>query len=213
MAWYSDAVLDVKAKATVLSIDRNLANAGIVKQICDQYANFCDSSDAKKLSIKSRKITEGAESRLLFEMLCFTSFLTYQIIPKYVSTRKLFKKKINHELVDYYTDQVAKHLLRLCQDLRMTKLRDIVLISTSPEIKIKFGDPLNPGVRLTEYRECHARERGKETESFGEHIGKTLDPYHYHELSNLSRPQVSTLSKLAEESMTEVFNPSVKLKA
>ena len=107
MAWYSDAVLDVKAKATVLSLDRNLENAGIVKQIHDQYTNFCDSSEAKKLSIKPRKITEGAESRLLFEMLCFTSFLTHQTIPKYVSTRKLFRKKINYELVEYYIDQVG----------------------------------------------------------------------------------------------------------
>ena len=213
MARYSDAVLDVKAKATVLSLDRNLENAGIVKQIRDQYTNFCDSSEARKLSIKPRKITVGAESRLLFEMLCFTSFLTYQIIPKYVSTRKIIRKKINRELVDYYIDQVARHLLTLCQDLGMTKLRDIVLISTSPEIKIRFGDPLNPGVRLTEYRECHAKERGKETERFGEYIGKALDPYHYQELSNLSRPRILTLSQLAEEVMTEVFKPSVKLKA
>ena len=213
MAWYSDAVLDVKAKATVLSLDRYLENGGIVKQICDQYTNFCDSSDGREHSIRSRKITEGVESRLSFEVLCFTTFLTYQIVPKYLSRRRLIRKKIDHEQVDYYTDQVAKHLSRLCQDLRMTKLRDIILISTSPEIKIRFGDPLNPRLRLTEYRECHAREQGKETERFGEHIGKALDPYHYRELSNLSRPQVSSLSKLAEEAMTEVFKPSVELKA
>jgi hypothetical protein len=95
----------------------------------------------------------------------------------------------------------------------MTKLRDIVLISTPPETKIKFGDLLNPVVRLKEYAECLARKRGSETDRFGEHIGRALDPYHYQELATLTRPQVSTLSKLAEEVMTEVFKPSVKLKA
>jgi hypothetical protein len=213
MALYSEAELDVKARATVFSLDRNLEHARIVRQIGEQYTRLCDSPEAKKLSIKSRKITEGAQLRLLFEALCFTSFLTFQIIPKYVSTRKLIRKKINHQLVNYYINRVARHLLGLCQDLGMTKLRDIVLISTPPETKIKFGDPLNPVVRLKEYTECLARKRGSETDRFGEHIGRALDPYHYQELATLTRPQVSTLSKLAEEVMTEVFKPSVKLKA
>ena len=169
--------------------------------------------NTKKLSIKSREITEGAQLRLLFEALCFTSFLTFQIIPKYVSTRKLIRKKINHQLVNYYISRVDRHLLGLCQDLGMTKLRDIVLISTPPETKIKFGDPLNPVVRLKQYTEYLARKRGTEAEKFGEHIGRALDPYHYQELAKLTRPQVSTLSKLADEVMKEVFKPSVKLKA
>jgi len=99
MALYSEVELDVKAKATVFSLDRNLEHASIVRQIGEQYTRLCDSPEAKKLSIKSREITEGAQLRLLFEALCFTSFLTFQIIPKYVSTRKLIRKKINHQLV------------------------------------------------------------------------------------------------------------------
>ena len=95
----------------------------------------------------------------------------------------------------------------------MTKLRDIVLVSTAPETKIKFGDLLNPVVRLKEYAGCRARKRGTEIERFGEHIGRALDPYHYKELANLTRAQVPALSKLAEEVMTEVFKPTVKLKA
>jgi len=213
MALYSEVELDVKAKATVFSLDRNLEHASIVRQIGEQYTRLCDSPEAKKLSIKSREITEGAQLRLLFEALCFTSFLTFQIIPKYVSTRKLIRKKINHQLVNYYISRVARHLLGLCQDLGMTKLRDIVLISTPPETKIKFGDPLNPVVRLKQYTEYLARKRGTEAEKFGEHIGRALDPYHYQELAKLTRPQVSTLSKLADEVMKEVFKPSVKLKA
>ena len=212
MGSYSQAELDVKAKAAVFSLDRNLEQAGIIKQICQHYLAFCDSPEAKKLSIKSRKITEGAELRMLFEALCFTSFLTYQIIPKYVSRRRLMRKKINHELVDYYMKQVAKHLSGICQDFGMTKLQDIVFISPPPNVKIKFGDHLNPVVRLREYLKCHARKRGTEIERFGELIGKALDPYHYLELARLSRPQASNLSKLAEQVMKEVFKPAVKMK-
>lgn len=212
MALYSEAELDVKARAAVFSLDRNLERAGIVRQIGEQYTRLCDSPEAKKLSIKSRKITEGAQLRLLFETLCFTSFLTFQIVPNYVSTRKLLIRKINHQLVNYYINRVARHLLGLCQDLGMTKLRDIVLISTPPETKIKFGDPLSPVGRLKKYAECLARKRGTETKRFSEHIGRALDPYHYQELAKLTIPLVSTLSKLADQVMTEVFKPSVRLK-
>jgi hypothetical protein len=213
MAPYSEAELDVKAKATVFSLDRNLAQNSIVKKISDLYITFCESSRARKLSIKPRKVTEGVELRLLFELLCFTSFLTSQIIPNYVSTRKLVLRKTNYELVRYYSGQVAKHLEKFCQDLGMTKLREIIFISPPPDVKLKLGDPLHPTARLTEYAECHAERKGREVQHFAQHVSKALDPYHYPTLEVLWNAQVMTFKKLAERVMAEVFKPSVKLES
>ncbi|UCF00617.1 MAG: hypothetical protein JSV14_09330 [Deltaproteobacteria bacterium] len=213
MAPYSEAELDVKAKATVFSLDRNLAQNSIVKKISDLYITFCESSRARKLSIKPRKVTEGVELRLLFELLCFTSFLTSQIIPNYVSTRKLVLRKTNYELVRYYSGQVAKHLEEFCQDLGMTKLREIIFISPPPDVKLKLGDPLHPNARLTEYAECHAERKGREVQHFAQHVSKALDPYHYPTLEVLWNAQVMTFKKLAERVMAEVFKPSVKLES
>jgi hypothetical protein len=213
MAPYSEAELDVKAKATVFSLDRNLAQNSIVKEISDLYITFCESSRARKLSIKPRKVTEGVELRLLFELLCFTSFLTSQIIPNYVSTRKLVLRKTNYELVRYYSGQVAKHLEKFCQDLGMTKLREIIFISPPPDVKLKLGDPLHPTARLTEYAECHAERKGREVQHFAQHVSKALDPYHYPTLEVLWNAQVMTFKKLAERVMAEVFKPSVKLES
>ncbi len=211
MAMYSEAEFDVKAQATVFSLDRNLAQISIVKEISDLYITFCESSKARKLSMKPRKVTEGVELRLLFELLCFTSFLISQIIPNYVSTRKLLIKKTNYELVHYYSRQAAKHLEKLCQDLGMTKLREIIFISPPPDVKIKLGDPLHPIARLTEYSECHAEKKGREVQRFAQHLSKALDPYHYPDLEALWNPQVMALKKLAQRAMAEVFEPSVKL--
>ena len=211
MARYSEAELDVKAKATVFSLDRNLAQSSIVKQFSDLYITFCESSKARKLSIKPRAVTEGVELRLLFELLCYTSFLTSQLIPNYVSTRKLLRKKTNHELVRYYSGQVAKHLTRLCQDLGMTKLQEIIFISPPPDVKLKLGDPLHPTARLTEYSKCRAEKKGREVHHFAKHLSKALDPYHYPSLEPLWNPQVMTLKKLTQRAMAEVFEPSVKL--
>jgi hypothetical protein len=211
MALYSEPELDVKAKATIFSLDRNLEQNSIVKEISDLYVTFCESSKARKLSMKPRKVTEGVELRLLFELLCFTSFLTSQIIPNYVSTRKLVIRKTNYELVRYYCGQVAKHLEKFCQDLGMTKLREIIFISPPPDVKLKFGDPLHPTARLTEYSECHAEKKGRAVQHFAQHASKALDPYHYPDLEALWNPQVMTLKELAERVMAEVFTPSVKL--
>jgi hypothetical protein len=211
MALYSEAELDVKAKATVFALDRNLAQNSIIKEISDLYFTFCESSKAKKLSMKPRKVTEGVELRLLFELLCFTSFLTSQIIPNYVSTRKLLLKKIHYESVRYYSGQVAKHLTRFCQDLGMTKLREIIFISPPPDVKLKLGDPLHPTARLTEYAECYAGKKGREVQHFAQHLSKALDPYHYPDLEALWNPQVTTLKQLTQRAMAEVFKPSVKL--
>ena len=207
MALYSEAELDVKAKATVFSLDRNLAQNSIIKQISDLYITFCESSKARKLSMKPRKVTEGVELRLLLELLCFTSFLISQIIPNYVSTRKLLIKKTNYKLVHYYSGQAAKHLEKFCQDLGMTKLREIIFISPPPDVKIKLGDPLHPIARLTEYSECHAGRKGREVQHFAQHLSKALDPYHYPDLEALWNPQAVTLKKLAQKLWLMFLSP------
>jgi hypothetical protein len=213
MAIYSEAELDVKAKANVFSLDRNLESANVVRKISDAYLRFCESSEAKKRSIKSRKITEGVELRLLFEALCFTAFLTTKISPKYIATRRLFLKKVNHELVRYYNARVARHLIKLCNDLGMTKLSEIVVVSLSPQIKIKYGDPLHPIKRIKEYSESQKKKGGAEAQHFSRNIGKALDPFNYQSLEALWRDQVTALRKLSEKVLSEIFRLSVQLKA
>jgi hypothetical protein len=213
MAIYSEAELDVKAKATVFSLDRNLERTNLVREISDTYIRFCETSEAKKRFIKPRKITEGVELRLLFESLCFATFLTTKKTPKYISTKRFIIKKVNYELVRYYNARAGQHLIKLCHDLGMTKLSEIVLISSSPEIKIKHGDPLHPMTRLKEYSECQVRKRGTEVVHFGRNIGKALDPFNYQALETLWSELVKTLTKLTDKVLSEVFKPTVKLRS
>jgi hypothetical protein len=213
MAIYSEAELDVKAKATVFSLDRNLESTNVVRKISDTYIRFCETSEAKKRFIKPRRITEGVELRLLFELLCFATFLTTNITPRYISTKRLIIKKVNYELVRYYNARAAQHLTKLCHDLGMTKLSEVVLISSSPEIKIKHGDPLHPMTRLKEYLECQAGKRGTEALRFGRNVGKALDPFNYQALETLWGELVKTLTKLTHTVLSEVFKPTVKLRA
>ena len=213
MAIYPEAELDVKAKANVFSLDRNLESANVVREISDSYIRFCESSEAKNRSIRPRKITEGVELRLLFETLCFTAFLTTKISPRYMTTKRLILKKVNYELVRYYNAKLAQHLMKLCNDLGMTKLREIVLISSLPEIKIKYGDPLNPMTRLKEYFESEGGKSGTAAQQFGRNIGKALDPFNYQALEALGKEQVTALKRLSEKVLKEVFTLSVKLKA
>ena len=213
MAIYTEAELDVKAKATVFSLDRNLERNLVVKEISDTYLTFCQSPGAQERSIKARKITEGVELRILFETLCFATFLTTKRIPRYISTKGFIIKKVNHELVRYYNARTVQHLTKLCHDLGMTKLSEIVLISSAPEIKIKHGDPLRPITRLNEYSQSLGEKRGTETLHFGRHMGKALDPFNYRALASLWSEVVTSLTKLTDKVLTEVFKPTVELRA
>jgi hypothetical protein len=212
MALYSEAELDIKAKATVYSLERNLVHFNIVKGMLAHYKEFCEGSEAKKLSIKPRQITEGIELRLVFELLCFAVFITSRTVAKYIATRKLIVKKTNYPLVDYYNNRVSQHLTKLCQDLGMTKLREIVLISPPPHIKIKYGDSLHPLLRLTEYSKCHSTKKGSEVQHFGRHISKALDPYNYPILERLWNEEITTLTKLVARVIAEIFKPSITLR-
>jgi hypothetical protein len=211
MALYSQSELDIKAKATVLSIDRHLEHYNIIQNIGGTYNKFCARAGTKKQSSGARKITEGVRLRLLFEILCYSAFLTSRIIPKYVSKKRLIRKKTNYELARYFNNQVARYLLKLCHSHGMTKLREIVLLSPPPDAKIKFGDPLHPAARLREYSRFHTTKRGTEVQQLGMNLGKALDPYHYSTLQSLWQTQAKTLVKVAEAVMTEVFKPPVKL--
>lgn len=212
MASYSQSELDIKAKATVLSIDRYLAHYNVIQDIGVAYNKVCASTKAQKQTTGARKITEGVKLRLTFEMLCYIAFLTSKIIPKYASKRGLIRKKTNYELASYFNNQVAKYLLKLCQSNGMTKLREIILLSPPPDAKIKFGEPLHPLKRLKEYSKHRTNKRGTEVQQLGMYLGKALDPYHYPTLQGLWKTQAKTFVKVAEEVMTGVFKPPVKLK-
>jgi len=212
MALYSESELDIKAKATVYSLERNIEHFNIVKGMLARYGKFCESSEAKKLSIKPRQITGGIELRLVFELLCFAVFITSRTVAKYISTRKLIVKKTNYELVDYYNKRISQHLAKLCQDLGMTKLREIALISPPPQIKIKYGDPLHPHLRLREYSKCRMTKKGSEVQHFGRNISKALDPYNYPALERLWSEEITALTKLVARVIAEIFKPSITLK-
>lgn len=113
----------------------------------------------------------------------------------------------------YYNARTAQHLAKLCQDLGMTKLSELVLISSSPKIKIKHGDPLSPMARLNEYSECQVRKSGTEALHFGRNLGKALDPFNFQALETLWSELVTSLTKLADNVLSEVFKPTLKLGA
>ena len=212
MALYSESELDIKAKATVLSIDRILEHHNIVAKITHTYEKFCESVATRKLLSGTRKLTAGVKLRILFEVLCYTVFLTTDIIAQHVSSRRLIRKKIDYDLVNCFNNQVARYLFKLCQDQGMSKFQEMVLLSSPPGKKIKFGDPLHPAKRLAEYAKYHEEKRGAEVELFGQYISMALDPYHFPVLQGLWKTQARTLLQVADRVMTEVFKPPVKLK-
>ena len=212
MSLYSESELDIKAKATVLSINRNIEHHNVVRDITATYEKFCETVEAKKRFGGARKLTEGVKLRILFELLCYTVYLTTNSIARYVSTRRLLRKRVDYGLADYFNNRVAEHLFNLCADQGITRFQEIVLLPSPPEKRIKFGDPLHPAKRLAEYSKCHTEKRETEVQQLGTYIGISFDPYNYSIFQDFWATQTVTLVKIAERAMAEAFKPAVKLK-
>ena len=211
MGSYSDIELDIKAKAAILGLVRNIDTGNIIDDICSSYKEFCDSVDARRVAHKYRKITGGAPLRVFFETLCFAAFLTTQKVEDYVTIRKLFRRRTDHGSADYFNSRFATHLHGQGQKMRMNKLHEIVLLSPAPDIRIGSGEPLDTVKRLTEYLACHEEDLEAAKQHFRICLGKAFDPYSYHILMGLWGTYERTLDTIADKVMAGVFRSQVKL--
>jgi len=172
--------LDSKAHDIVIWIYRAIKDLNLLQDICNTYAKFCRSPEAKRVGIKYRKITKETKLRLLFEMLCFTTFFISIFIAQHVAGKKIFQREKNDEAERYFNLRVGDYLSELCESLEMTSLREITLISIKPDFKYGYGDEIDPIIdRIIEYMKMRLNKPGSEIEFFGKQIGKSLDPYNY----------------------------------
>ncbi len=210
---YSRVELEIKAKAAVLALVRHIDTDGLVEQICSSYIEFCKTPEAKKITSKYRKTTEGVPLRVFFETLCFAAFLTTIETRNYVTIKKLFRKTIDHDSESYFNGRLAIQLREQCQQLGMARFDEIVLLSPPSDVKIRFGDPLDPMRRLAEYSACHARKPQATKQQFSIYLGKVFDPRNYYTFEELWVAYEKVLVSIADKVMAGVFNPPVRLKS
>ncbi len=208
---YSRIELEIKAKAAVLALIRYIDTDGLVEQICSSYVEFCKRPDAEKITIRYRKTTEGVPLRVFFETLCFAAFLTTMETKNYVTIKKLFRKTVDHDSEKYFNGRFAILLREQCQEMGMARFDEIVLLSPPSDIKIRFGDPLDPMRRLAEYSACHEGEPEVTKQQFSMYLGKVFDPLNYYAFEGLWVAYEKDLVSIADKVMAGVFKPSVRL--
>lgn len=209
---YSHKELDIKAKAAVLALIRHIDTDGLVENICSSYRIFCSSPEAQTFKSKYRNITEGVPARVFFEILCFAAFLVTVETEKYVEIKKLFRKKTDYDSINYFNSRLITYLHEQCKTMEISKFSEIVLLAPPPDIKIKYGDSLDPVRRLSEYSTC--QETGPEAtkQQLSICLSKTIDPLNYHILNDLWGKHVKVLVAIADNVIAGVFKPPVKLK-
>ena len=211
MGSYSRIELDIKAKAAVLALIRHIDTDGLVDEICSSYTNFCNSPKAKKITNKYRKITEGVPLRIFFEIVCFTAFLITMETQNYVIIKKIFRKKPDYDSQNYFNNRIAIELCEQCQKIGVNKFDEIELVPHAPDIRIKFGDPLDPMKRLIAYSLSYKIKPEAVKKQFGIWVGKALDPLNYRILQEIWEVYEVVLTTIADKVMADVFLPSVRL--
>lgn len=144
--------------------------------------------------------------RLLFEVLCFTAFLSRAPAADFFTERRWLMKTPNVELLTLYYSELSGVLHAFCEREGMHRLREIVLTSIQPKIEFAFGDPLDAKRQYSEYEARQLRELGSELEFFGKNIGKALDPKHYPILEMIGGVCAKPLLELAAAATKQAFS-------
>jgi len=206
MKQYSKQELDSKAHDIVVWIYRTINDQNLVQKTCNTYKKFCHSKEAKGVGITYREITEETRLRLLFEMLCFATSQISVFIAQIVARKKIFTKEKNAEAERYFNLQVGNNLSNICESLGMSSLREIVLISITPNFKFGYGDKIDPIIdRIMPYMKMRLNKPGSELEYFGQHIGKSFDPEHYPTLGLIGGELGFELAEVTKKAFEGVF--------
>ncbi len=197
--------LDSRAHNTVVWIYKDIERSSIVNDICVGYLNITKSPELKHLQLDRETLDEETKNRILFEILCFASFLTSDIILKYVTTRKFLKKTVDEEAALLFNKNVKQRLNEICNTLGLCKIYDFGVISIDPEIKVGPTELLNPNVRLIEYAKVASQDRGKVLTIFSKNTAKFLALENYPLFEPLTASYAKPIYEIANRAMKGVF--------
>ncbi len=207
MATTSTKQIDSLAQDVLLQIDNLITEQGIIESILETYAKVCDSANARRLSIDKMPINSDMYLRLRFECLCFCVFLASLQTSKYFKDIKWFVKRASLSHIKLFDGAIASVLIKFCNDLGMSGLREIELATIDPKPTFGFGDNLDPLDRLEEYRATFVNKRGNELERFSKWIGKSLNAPNYPLFEMIGGSFGALLVQISKTAMGNEFKP------
>ena len=168
--------IELTAMAHVNLIHQAIVQKGTVDVIVEHYDRFIASNDAQRLGIERASVGQDTRSRLAFEVVCFTTYLSRAFAAKFFTERRWFRKHLNVDSWAAYCKALSAALDGLCEREHFHRLKDVAIVSVQPELTFGLGEALCASRRYSEYEAGRPLEQGGELGYFCQNIGAALDP-------------------------------------
>jgi len=192
------------AAATFDLLLKGIHDTKIIDSMCDCYNRYLKLYGGKN-SREKYKIAPSDRARILFEILCFTTYIiVVRVVPGYIK-RKF--SAVNHASLSHYICRFNQSLLdRLDGFLSARKIpavRARVIIGTRYLVNFGPNEPMDAAKRLSCYLRAGSIE--EELRLFSESVGGTIDRADLEITEVIGLSHTGTVLDIISRSLNTVF--------
>lgn len=199
---FSQSELDEKAVATADLLIQSIFEARLIEEIHESYEHLCYETLARFDGVP-KKPAEDDLSRLLFEILCFAAFIIMSMeVPKHILRRRFYNTKPDMQGIRRFSDKLLERLHHHIEATNTSELRQVDLVSITPDFRHGPGERLNAVKRITEYSKVGPSEAAK---MFSRYFASAIDPEQYAPLQILGMHSRERVVELARIVLKAVF--------
>jgi len=169
-------VLIEKAKATADLLVETMVE--FPESIYSTYEEVLSEAPAKS-EIQPREFSQSDFKRVLFEVLCFATYIIMgQEVPKFIVRRRyILGSTPDAEGIKYYNEKLFNYLQEYFENLKFGTIREIVITAMTPDIQFGLGEPLNAAKRVASYVQSGASL--KAAKLFAQYLAYAVDAENY----------------------------------
>jgi hypothetical protein len=196
--------LDRLAAATAAFLVQGVLDSGLVASMVEAYSEVCRWEQGR-FGIISRDVGEDQLKHLLFEVVCFATFIVMsQEAPRCI-LRGQEESEASHEAEDvrYFNQRLVDRVEQGVRRAGITDLREVIPVRITPDIEFGRGEPLDV-VRRIRWYAMASGTRGAEL--FAQQVAYAVDPQRYAELTVIGMRHVRPLVELTRMVLAKVFS-------
>lgn len=132
------------------------------------------SNDDNCIEVEEERVSMVYE-KTRYEILCFASYWTSNLIIDHLTTKSLFQTKVDIEGAQYFYKNIKKYLKEMCKLCEFDKLNDLGIKSISPKIHVGLSDILDSDKRLIEYEKAAMTDKNNGSlKIYSRHLAMTF---------------------------------------
>ena len=199
---FTRSQLDKKAVATADLLIQSIFEAHLLEEIYEAYERLCYETLAR-FNVVPKKPAKDDFSGLLFETICFAAFIIMSVeVPKHILRRRFYHMRPDIEGIRNFNDKLLERLLHHIKTTDMSELRQIELVSTTPDFRYGRGERLDAAKRIAEYSTADPSKVGK---VFSWYFAHAIDPAEYATLQILGMHSTERVVELSRIVLKAVF--------